>query len=1273
VNVFLAALTTVLIAIFAAAFAAPYVVDWNDYRTVFETQASRLAGRPVRVEGDVNLTLLPVPEIRFRDVSIANAEGGFDRPAAHARTFRMALSLPPLLRGRIEARTIELDKLSVRLGADVNGDLAWPQLGEVTARLPFVPANVSLKAVTLNDAALTVERPDGSARWRIEGLDGRLSAESLRGPFKFTGYAPLGGKRREVQFSAGRMSEDGTIPVKAYAADGRAIYRAEGALSETDGRPVFAGQVGAADPLPDDAPPDVLPRWRASAKARITLDGAALEQLEITANRAKRPQTLTGRAEFSWSVTPRLEGELSAGWLDLGLLAGEQLGGEAPADVLLRLPALLGRVPVPAERARVTLTVGQISLGGELIRDVSAVARRTPDGWGVEKLEAQLPGSSDLDFEGRFTRRDGEAILAGTIWTSGRDLGRLLSWARPEAFDADGGAATSFSLKARVESGSGSFALTGISTRLGDSRLAGHVKLTRGPERSASFDLKARRLDLRPYVGSGGTVAFFRRLLREHGVEKILSQADGGTVRLALKADDLVLPEIDAHDVNIVLRASSDAVVVETLSLHGREGLRLTASGRHPFAESSETPRLRAVLAARDAEAVRRAAALIPGAERSLILKAARLREAMPLRLTATLRPSAADDSLLLRIDGTAAQSSLLANARFFPGGRFHFALEGRNPHLSAMIRQAAPELAEWLSPGRLAGAARLSADFTGASLARWDGQVRLETDSVSASYDGAVDRSGDDVMLDGELALSADRTGQLASLLGLSLPPGSAEDGRVRATAAVKKTGGVYHAREMAVTFDEPAATGTARLDLTGARPVAEVVVSASRFNLGRAANLLLRRSGTTAETDAREFWPDRPFASDALKSVDGALSVKAGTLVISEGLSIRDAVLSVRLAEGAVAMPELSGRLAGGALSASARLDPARGRMVLSGDLEISGVDLASLPHGSGEPLGEGRASLTLRAKSEGITPRGLVAVMSGEGRVTLTAGTIRGLDPKVLALVARQYLQAEEEPEEQVAAVLRPKLRQSVFSHNGAQAAIRLEDGALRVQGTRLGGSGEAEWIETRTRLDLTRMHLRSNWDLGATLMDAETLPRVRVSFTGPMWRFGELTPDLDTAAYQQFLTVSRLERNVERLERLERGGAPEDRPKRPDSVPSQGLTAATPSGETDYGDDDAVTAPADPDSPASAAVLPGFSTRIEEAPGEALSGETADSGPGTRSPDARGAAETSAADPAKPEARPEDPQVVEDARRDLMRRPPPETETSRPDRFFEIFRN
>ncbi|MGI9405170.1 MAG: AsmA family protein, partial [Hyphomicrobiaceae bacterium] len=58
-------LSGVLILVLGALFVGPHFVDWNSYRSVFEAQATRLVGRDVRVEGGVNLRLLPAPYVSF--------------------------------------------------------------------------------------------------------------------------------------------------------------------------------------------------------------------------------------------------------------------------------------------------------------------------------------------------------------------------------------------------------------------------------------------------------------------------------------------------------------------------------------------------------------------------------------------------------------------------------------------------------------------------------------------------------------------------------------------------------------------------------------------------------------------------------------------------------------------------------------------------------------------------------------------------------------------------------------------------------------------------------------------------------------------------------------------------------------------------------------------------------------------------------------------------------------------------------------------------------
>ncbi len=1241
-NVLLAALTSLLIAVFAAAFAAPYVVDWNEYRTVFEAQASKLAGRPVRVEGAVDLTILPVPEVRFEQVSIADSSGRFETPSATARAFRMALSIPPLLRGKVEARKIELDRLSLRLGLDENGQVDWPRIGEAAGGLPFMPADVSLKSVTLNDASLIVARTGEQARWGIDGLTGELSAETLRGPFKFAGRAMLGDQMRDFQFSVGRMTPEGRMPVKAASQDETVVYRVEGNLRAFADGPEFVGEVEASAPLPPDDSVQA-PQWRAAATGRATLDGAKFGDFSVTITRQQRPQTLNGTAELTWGRGLRLDAELRSQWLDLDLLAGAQVRDRMPAEVLLELPALLGGVPVPARRARIDMRIAQVSLGGDLIRDVRAVARRGDGGWGVEKLEAGLPGGSGFSFDGQFARKDGAPILAGTVRASGSNLGRLLQWAAPPMFEERDAASKSFSISGEVESAADLFSISGISARLGESRFGGALRLAFGKQETVTVDLDARTLDLRPYL-RGGTAEIIGKLFGGPGGGLATLQAD--TWRMALRANRLILPEFAASDFETAFRIDGQAIVVDNVSLRGGDGLRVAGSGRYPRGDAEAGPELRLNLAANSAERIKEIASAVPGADTWIKPHIARLRAATPLHLAASLRPSEIEDGYWLRIDGTAAQTNVLANARIYGGGRYHLALSADNRTLRGLAGQLAPGFTDWLNMEQATAPARLRADFAGAAGEPWTGTAAIETDEARLAFDGSA--RPDTLRLEGDVTVEAPRADQALALAGLP----AAESGPLAVHAMVDSEGSVYRLRDLRIDLSGQRTTGNVRLDVSGAVPTVEANLNAGRFHLAHAAALLLeRREGGQGEA----FWPDAPFAKEALSRLSGSLSLASDELVFSERLSLRDATLMARLEDGGLRVPMLSGMLYGGEAVASAELRPARGRMLFDSEIIITELDLAQLPRGDGAPLATGRAELTLSAESEGLSPRGLMTVMSGKGRIELGSGEIRGLDPRVLARTARDYLAAEVQPEETIAVRLAGPLRDSRFAHNGAQAALRLKDGALRMADTQVFSGADGLSVNVNARLDLTEMELTSRWHVGAAL-NGEELPDVRVTFAGPIADFGTLEPRIDADDLEQFLTVARVERNVERLEELRRQRDATEPPVG-QSISTQGLSAATP--------EEAVAPPPDESSLGDMPLetldpLPGFSTEIEETPAP---------GPGAQ------AAEPSS-DPGEASATPgaplDDPQVIEDARREIMReaprRPRPE-----PDDFFEIFGN
>ena len=90
-----------LILALLAALVGPFLVDWNQFRPVFEAEASRMIGLPVRVKGSIDARLLPSPSLTLHGLEIgehtcsqtaAGSQFQCDVQAVHNGTFTPVLN-----------------------------------------------------------------------------------------------------------------------------------------------------------------------------------------------------------------------------------------------------------------------------------------------------------------------------------------------------------------------------------------------------------------------------------------------------------------------------------------------------------------------------------------------------------------------------------------------------------------------------------------------------------------------------------------------------------------------------------------------------------------------------------------------------------------------------------------------------------------------------------------------------------------------------------------------------------------------------------------------------------------------------------------------------------------------------------------------------------------------------------------------------------------------------------------------------------------------------
>ncbi|MGH8735513.1 MAG: AsmA family protein, partial [Burkholderiales bacterium] len=243
-NSLLLTLTAVLILVLSALFAAPLFIDWNDYRSVFETQATNLLGRQVKVGGKVHLVLLPAPELKFDDIKVADQEGRLDRPFLEARSLEAWLNIGALLSGTIEARKIAMVDPILRLDLKADGTGNWSDVGRRGVALPFAPKDVLLDEVGVSGGRIEITK-QGLPQFTLTEVVGDMSAQSLSGPYKVSASYLFGGRPQELRFSTSEPDAAGVFRIKSALRDldRNTTFSVDGGVTGLGAKPQFDGAI----------------------------------------------------------------------------------------------------------------------------------------------------------------------------------------------------------------------------------------------------------------------------------------------------------------------------------------------------------------------------------------------------------------------------------------------------------------------------------------------------------------------------------------------------------------------------------------------------------------------------------------------------------------------------------------------------------------------------------------------------------------------------------------------------------------------------------------------------------------------------------------------------------------------------------------------------------------------------------------------------------------------------------------------------------------------
>ncbi len=1194
-NNFLLTLAAIIVFVLSALFAVPPFIDWNAYRGTFEEEVSRLLDREVRVQGRVSVSVLPVPFVSFEKVRIAD-QTGIAGSFIRAEQFKMWLSVPPLLSGVIEARQIELEKPVLRLRIQEDGTGNWQSLRIRESNLAFLPSDVALNSMVIDDGTVVFEHHTGEEITQISNLTGELSGAALRGPYKFIGTASAGDATQEIRFSTAPLEADGNIRFRGTVRDEKAglSHTIDAALNEPLGRSRIEGRLRTLS-LETLRSPDGGKASPFEMTSKIHLDGEAfrLDDIAVTFQNKDRLQTLTGSALTSWQDGLVTRTRLNAPWLDLDAVAGIARG-ENPLTGIERL-LTRGLEPLGAGVTSASLDIQQGRLAGATVSGLKARMIRRDGITKVEELRVTLPGLTALALDGFVdTQKDGLQFDGNVVMRSA-DLNEFVRWLRPgsETFTetVPGAVALNGTLRVRPNK----IDVTNALVDIAGERLDGSFTYdATSPRPRLTADLETGAFDLSRLARDPlepGVLAAKLGFSDVGAIPAAAGQAarlfDGMDLTLKVRAGELTDGRRTFKDVRADLDRIGDRLTVRRLDLDWQPGVKLTLAGELNGLGTAAAGQLKATIAASGDKAATNLAGLLSRVLGENV-PAAPLIARAPFRLAidatlgggAAASPDPANYPTVIVADGTTRTGRLRLTAR--TAG----ALGGwreQTAHIDAHIAGAQPlDVARWLlgkttaEPAEKPGQSKpapSSAKRNSASPERTPATALISLIGKPMQAMKAVARFGAGRMLAADFsgtvslvpgtALAARWSGDLTFaeadtriLSELLWPPLA---GRV---AALPVSGKVALAGGSGDLVIEPQRLQVAESRLTGSLKLSPERALSGKLAVSKApldalSALLLDRTGAAAgnaEAGRRQTAPDDPAASlpwprqrfdfAHLAGLSADLALAIDRLNDRAGATLaRDVRTRLELTRDRVLLTNLEARMSEGSLKGRAELVKTPAGTDFSARLTGTGLSLTLLAPTleTGRRLA-GKVRLTAELSGRALSPDALAGVLKGSGKLNLADARVPGLTGEALTALARKVVAGDVEPDD-LAGQLEALTQGTAIELGAPTLDFTITNGIVNLPTMVVAGAiGDTR---NTTVLSLRDLRFDSRWTVRPAPIpkpeaEAEmlSLPPVTLIYAGTLGKLSEMKPELNVGDLEREIVVAKMEANVARLERLRR---------------------------------------------------------------------------------------------------------------------------------------
>jgi large subunit ribosomal protein L24 len=1112
-----------LILALVAALVGPHFVDWNKYRSEFESQASRMTGLDVNLAGPIEARLLPTPSVTLQRVEI---RGQTEIGSLRARKLSIEFSLGSLARGQWKATDVRIEGAEFAAALDRAGRLEWP-----APAFGFDPDAISIEHLDIRDSrALLADSASGSGIV-LDEIEFSGELRTLAGPLKGQGSFYLAGLHYPYRITASRAGDEGVrVRVNVDPIDRPLTADADGFVSIEGGMPRFAGTVTLARPVsraPAGSPAEIIEPWRLTSKVDGNSKRATIGQIEFQYGPDDRPIRLRGDASVSFGSSPRVTGVLSSSQVDLDRILGlpESQRQQPFAAIKAFTETFIGsqRLPLPVDLG---VTVEGLTLAGATIQRFSGDFRARADGWNIERLELRAPGLTQLAMAGRLAVEGGSVSFKGRTRLESKDPKALIAWLTNRA-DVQTLASGGLTVDGNFSFSNDQVSVEDLKADLDRMSVQGRLSYAWGkgdqpPRMEAVVSSPEMDLD-RAY---GLVQGLFDGSVFDWPREGLLSA----------RIDRATLAGVEASRANLNIRFDKNGLNVERLAIGDFGGVALAAKGGIDLRGQAPRGMLTLDMDSRRLDGV---TALIGRISPQAAVQLRRNAErAAPLKLSASVRIGAASEStaesnahfeivgsagaVLLNLRGEiGAHSADLSLANFARLRSATINLGGE------LVAKEGAALIAFLGLDRVVavgpGESRISVSARGAL----DRDLAVQSRLVAGALDAAAKGS---LRVTGNGGASADIDLQIATA-DLRVPQPSDRPARtlpatLRARLSVAE--GVLGVTELNGKLAGTDVNGRLTIALRNPLTLAgELTLSEASFPATIAALIGMPPSGNAA-------WSAEPFERGLIGDLDGSMKLRIGRLTLSPALSVADMRGVLQFGPDSLAVDRIDGSIAGGRVAGGISFEHRADALRFASNIRVAGVNLAELtPDGALT----GRATFGLDLNGVGRSPIALVGSLEGEGTFTVQEGSVARVDPSAFAAVIHSVDEGLPIDPVRIRDRMEAGLGKGPLAIAFAQGEIaatagqiRLTNTAIRTKDSELGVHGN---------IDLARGTINAQLSLtgaGGSGAPAGTRPEIKLLLRGPI-----AAPQrrLDVVAFTNWLALRAIEEKDKRINALQSG--------------------------------------------------------------------------------------------------------------------------------------